>query len=87
MKHQMGRLAFRMEGQNWNCYFALENNMNDAVFLGSIPLRFVENQKRKDAFENLMWECFSDLAEDLFGARPVKLHRSPAPEHEKTKNA
>lgn len=87
MKHQMGRLAFRVEGQNWNCYFAMEDSMEGSIFIGSIPFKFVERPDRKKQFENLMWECFSDVAEELFGARPVMTHRTYAPEHEKTKNA
>jgi hypothetical protein len=35
---QVGRLAFREEGEYWNAYFAAEHTMDGALLLGSIRL-------------------------------------------------
>lgn len=83
-----GRLAFRIEGQMWNAYWALPDTMKGAIFLGSIRMTFVENRKRKDAFFNLMKACFADTCEEIFGVRPIFPEEPvPAPEHEKGGNA
>jgi hypothetical protein len=74
----------RVEGQYWNAYYAMADTMKDAIFLGSIALRFVEDETRKQVFMALMQEAVSDLVEEFTGERltwpddPI-----PAPEHER----
>lgn len=82
---EMGRLAFREEGENWNVYYALSNTMKDAIFLASIKLKFVQRQERKDGFIEFMRQVFGDICEEKFGHRPEWKDPRPAPEHERTK--
>jgi len=79
------RLAMRVEGANWNAYAAMPDTMADAIFLGSINMRFVENETRKKAFLALMQDAVGDVLEDLFGERPTWNEPIEAPEHERTK--
>ena len=45
---QIGRLALRQEGGQWNAYYAQPGTMKDAAFLGSIKMAFiVDNPDRK----------------------------------------
>lgn len=68
---QIGRLAMREEGDLWNAYYAMPDTMKDAIFLGSIKMRFVAIEGRKNTFMNLMREAVADLIEEELGARPV----------------
>jgi hypothetical protein len=68
---QIGRLAMREEGDEWRAYYALPDSMRDAIFLGSIKMRFVANEQRKQAFMSLMREAIGDLIEEEVGVRPV----------------
>lgn len=82
---QLGRLAMRHEGNFWNAYYAMPDTMDGAILLGSIAMRFVENnQERKTAFILFMREALSDIIEDELGQRPT-FPEGPqsAPEHEK----
>lgn len=89
MRKEMGRLAFRIEGSNWNCYYAEPDTMEGAVFLGSIPMKFVENKKRKAEFMKLMRDCFSDVTEGILGVRPDWPNPGghQGPENERSGNA
>ena len=85
---QMGRLALRQEGGNWNAYYALPYTMDDAIFLGSIRMNLVmANKERKRAFMDLMQESVADIVENQFGVRPSWGGETTAPEHEKAGNA
>ena len=44
---QIGRLAMRVEGKLWVAYYALPNTMKGAIFLGSVQMRFVQDDVRK----------------------------------------
>jgi hypothetical protein len=58
--------------------------MQDAIWLGSISMRFIENNpSRKRAFLNMMQDAFGDVLEELFGQRPVWNEPIGAPEHER----
>ena len=82
----MGRLALRIEGDLWVAYYALPNTMKDALFLGSIQTRFVEDKERRDIFMGLMQQAVSDLIEDEVGVRPDWPNPPrQAPEHERGK--
>ena len=87
--HKIGRLAMRVEGNNWNAYYALTDTMVDAVFLGSIALRFVPAESmRYYLFINLMRGAVADIIEELTGERPeFPSGIVPAPEHERSGNA
>ena len=85
---EIGRLAFRVEGDNWQAYYALPDTMLDAIPLASIRMALVMSQERKDAFIALMRECVGDIIEAETGHRPVwpePPHR--APEHERSGRA
>lgn len=85
----MGRLAFREEGKFWNAYYAQPNTMENAIFIGSIQLRFVHDKKRKKLFMRLMRDAVSDIIEEVSGVRPTwpEPEGHDAPEHERTKRA
>ena len=88
MKQKMGRLAMREEGSNWNAYYAMPDTMQDAIFLGSIAMRFVLDKKRKNIFMDLMRDAVSDIIEEITGERPSWPDGPQlAPEHERTKKA
>ena len=81
-EQKIGRLAMREEGNLWAAYYALPDSMKDAVFLGSIQMRFVLDQGRKDIFMGLMQEAVGDILEEIIGRRPTWPHGpQPAPEH------
>lgn len=82
-----GRLAFRAEGKWWKVYYAANDTMNGAVLISQILLRFVETQPlRKEAYMQLMRECFSDVTLELFGTQAKwPLPPQEAPEHEREK--
>jgi hypothetical protein len=42
MSKANGRLALRVEGEFWNAYYAMPGTMRDAIFLGSIRMKFAE---------------------------------------------
>lgn len=82
----VGRLAFRVEGANWNCYYTMPDTMEGGLFFGSIRMAFVEKSPEiKQAFMQLMRNCFDVIGEDLFGQRASWLEPTPAPEHERSK--
>jgi hypothetical protein len=83
---KIGRLALRVEGTMWNAYYASPDTMAGAILLGSIAIRFVETQERKDAFMALMREAVSDILEEIAGERPIwpEPHGQPAPERERS---
>jgi hypothetical protein len=83
---KMGRLAMREEGEFWVAYYALPDTMEDAKPLGTIRLRFVQDQWRKEFFMELMKEAIGDLVEEATGRRPLWPDGpKAAPEHERTK--
>ena len=88
-KHvKIGRLAMRQEGDNWNAYYALPDNMNNTIFLGSIRMGAVTyNLERKAAFMSMMRDIISDIIEDETGVRPTWGSPITAPEHEKSGSA
>ena len=81
----VGRLALREEGSNWNAYYALTDTMEGAFPLGSIAMRFVVGHpERHKAFIGLMREAVSDLIFELTGQRPTWPDGvQPAPQHER----
>lgn len=85
---QIGRLAMRREGDNWNAYYAEENTMDGAIYLGSIRIVLVENDDGlKDGFKDLMRSVVDNVIEGALGSKPEWIGEKPAPEHEKSGNA
>jgi hypothetical protein len=86
-KQQVGRLAFRVEGDWWVAYFASTDTMQDAIELGRIAMRLVQDQGRKVAFMDIMRSAISDYMQDVFGRRPDDFITRQAPEHERAGRA
>lgn len=85
---QVGRLALRHQGENWNAYYALEGTMEGAVFLGSIRMGAVTTSpKRKQGFIDLMRDVVADILEEKLGVRPEWRDPERAPEHERSGRA
>lgn len=84
---QVGRLAMRAEGDNWNAYYAMPGTMDGALPLGSIKLAFVQTPERKQIFMDLMREAVGDMIEAQVGVRPEWGGDEPAPEHERAGRA
>ena len=85
MTKEIGRLAMRREGDDWVAYYAMPGTMDGALALGSIKMRFVENnEERKTAFMLFMRDAVGDLIEEIVGVRPTWPDPAyPAPQHEK----
>ena len=87
-KTQIGRLAMRQEGENWNAYYALTDTMEGAIFLGSIRMgAVVGNPARRQAFMDLMRSVIADILEERTGHRPTWGGEAAAPEHERSGSA
>ena len=86
MTNVVGRLAFRVEGDNWVAYYALADTMEGAIFLGSIKMQFVQDKDRKAAFMDLMKSAFTDAIEE-FGGKVDSWDEQRAPEHERSGSA
>lgn len=85
---QVGRVAFRVEGPNWNAYWALPDTMKGAVFIASTRFAAVEGKpERKSQFMAFVRAVISDLFVEHWGKRPEwpDPEGRPAPEHERTK--
>jgi len=79
----IGRLALRDEGDRWTAYFADQDTMDDAIWLGSVLLKLVENPERRQQFIDLMTCWVADLLQPLCGERPTWNGPQTAPKHER----
>ena len=87
-RQQIGRLAFRIEGDYWNAYYAMSDTMDGAVQLGSIRMAAVSyNPRRKQAFMDIMRDIVADILEEKIGTRPTWGGPQAAPEHERSGSA
>lgn len=84
---QIGRLAFREEGEYWNCYYADEATMEGAALLGSIKMVLIQKRSRKEEFMQLMRHVFDDICKELFNELPEWQKPQPAPEKDRSGNA
>ena len=85
---EIGRLAMRQEGGNWNAYYADSDSMKDALFLGSVKMNAIIGRPAiKKAFMAVMQEIVSDIIEEATGHRPDWGGEHAAPEHERSGNA
>jgi hypothetical protein len=83
-KQQIGRLSLRVEGNNWNAYYAMPDTMEGALWLGSIAMAFVRDHPvRKQAFMDIMRDAVGDIIEQETGVRPTWGGEQGAPEHER----
>ena len=81
---QVGRLALRREGGLWAAYFAENDTMDGAIFLGSIAIGAVtDNPERKKVFTDLMRDIVTDVFTDQIGETPEWGGVTGAPEHER----
>lgn len=86
-KHQVGRLAFRVEGDWWVAYYAMPDTMEGAVELARIAMRLVQDRARKEAFMAIMRDAIADFLQDVSGNRPDDFITRAAPEHERAGRA
>lgn len=86
---QIGRLAFRHEGDWWVVYWAPETTtMAGAVELGRVAIRLVESKQRRDQFMQFARDIYADMVEGALGVRPqFPTEPQPAPEHERAGSA
>lgn len=81
---QIGRVAFRHEGEYWNAYYAMNDTMDGALHLGSIRMAVIENSETaKSHFMQAMREVVADIIEKQTGVRPSWKKPISAPEHER----
>jgi hypothetical protein len=84
---KMGRMALRVEGDNWVAYYAEPDTMEGALFLASIKMRLVQNKERKAQFMTLVRAIVGDLIEEALGERPSFSRPKTVPPHERSGNA
>jgi hypothetical protein len=77
------RLVLRVEGEKWNAYVANKGTMEGALWIGGIALKFVKtNERRKQAFIDLMTDALSEALKDISGQQPT-WRTVPAPKNER----
>lgn len=84
-----GRLAMRVEGDLYNAYYALPNTMEGAILLASVKMALIQaSPELKTGFMMMMRVAASVLIHEATGLMPIWPDEpTPAPEHERTKNA
>lgn len=83
---EIGRLAMREEGENWNAYYMLPDSQEGALFLGSVRMALIVGHPgRKEAFIELMRGAVSDFIEHSRGVRPTWGGLQKAPANERTR--
>jgi hypothetical protein len=84
-KKQVGRLAFRREGPHWTAYWAEPDTMQNAVWLGAVPIAVAE--RHPDLRERWM-TLMRDLVTVILREQGVPLAgwggEQPAPAHERS---
>jgi hypothetical protein len=86
-QQQVGRLAFRVEGDNWACYYAMPNTMEGAILMGTVAIGVVRDPERKQMFMDLMKSALGDFLEERLGQRPKHWEEKPGPESERSGSA
>lgn len=89
MKEQVGRLAFRVEGDFWVAYHAKIGTMEDAVVLGSIRMQFVQDECTKQMFMAMMRDAVAAILKEITGTEASwpEPNGRPAPQHERAGRA
>jgi len=81
----IGRIAFRVDGDLWNCYYAKPDTMEGALHLGSVRMALVNgNIERRQMFIDLMKHAVAELMEVELGSRPTTFDETRAPPHERS---
>lgn len=84
---QVGRLAFREEGEMWCCYWAKPDSMVGATLLGAVQLKAaVQNPAVKAQFMDLMKTLMHSVAGEL-GLNVADWLVEGAPESERSRKA
>lgn len=79
-QQEMGRIAFRAEGDWWVAYYALPDTMKDALELARIQMAIVANHpQRKNAFMKII----QGYVKEIVPAFEIADQRA-APEHERS---
>jgi hypothetical protein len=78
-----GRLSFRVEGGEWACYWVPDQDIVGGVRFAQIRMSLVQNKDRKEAFMQLMRDCFSDFCRHHFGSEPTWGEPVAAPKTQK----
>jgi hypothetical protein len=68
---QIGRIAMRVDGDEWKAYYAMPDTMEAPLFLGSVKMAIVQKPERREAFMSLMRDAVADMIEEKIGTRPV----------------
>ena len=85
---QIGRLAFRREGERVNAYWAQTHTMKAAVLIGSIIVSVCDAEPELfDRFKTLMRDAFAGVVFRSVGVRPEWGGEQAAPEHERAGRA
>lgn len=83
---EVGRIAFRVEGDWWRGYWSpSRDNMNEAILLGEVRLSLAGVPQVKKAFIDLMTAAFAAAVKDVTGLTPTFGGPVKAPEAEKAK--
>lgn len=85
---QLARLAFRVEGEYINAYFAKPDTMVDAQLLGSLSLGVAnDNPPIGEGFKALMRGAMAEIVFKATGMRIEWGGDMPAPESERSSKA
>jgi hypothetical protein len=86
-EQKVGRLAFRVEGDNWACYYAMPDSMERAIWMGTIRMGLVANPERKQMFMDLMKHALSEFIKESTGQLPEMWKEELASESERSESA
>ena len=85
---QIGRVAYRAEGDFWNAYWSEPTDMKEAILLGSIKLNLTQDEAIKSGFMELIRSAVDNVIRNTIpGAAPEWPGPTPGPEHERSGNA
>jgi hypothetical protein len=91
-QQQIGRIAFRHEGEDWVAYYAPDTlSMAGALELARVRMQIIASMgrtlQRQNQFMELARDLFADVCEERLGFRPKFGQSQSAPEHERSGNA
>lgn len=84
---EVGRVAYRVEGDMWRVYYAQSDTMEGAIELASIRMTIVADPKIKAIFMSAMREIMTVVLEETVGATPDWTNPRTAPESERSGRA
>lgn len=75
---KIGRLAMREEGEFWCAYYALPDEWERRMLLGSIHMGIIRDKREyRDKFLSMMSDIVADLIEEIVGKRPDMVAEVP----------